>query len=533
LAHIEIQQRRQWFHAWPISIGNHVNRILLVPLLIFCASTSSEAAEDRRVLAVESTVFVVPAQADAPAMNLSLVDAMKIHNVPGLSLAIIDNYKIVASRAFGVLSSDSKRAVSPHTIFQAASISKPVTAVGAMAMVQAHQLNLDADVNRSLSSWKVPENEFTSKQKVTLRRLLSHTAGLSVHGFLGYAGDAGLPTLPQVLDGLSPANNQPIRVTAVPGSAESYSGGGITIEQLLMTEVSKRDFSQLMSERVLSKIGMSESRFEQPLGPALWEQAASGHTASGAVVPGKWRVHPELAAAGMWTTPTDLAKFAIEVAQARRGKSSRVMTAATAREMFTAVPNGGALGFHTQAVNPGLFEHNGANVGFRASLTMNWQTGQGAVVMTNSENGQPLNDLLVRAIAREFQWKQVFRSPPNALLVLARLRGAKPALALFDEALKTDESLGTNESMLNELGYSLLESHQATDAAAIFQRNVERFPRAGNAWDSLGEALLQAGELKGARASYAKALELNPKNEEARRIVLSLTALDGGVLQLK
>jgi CubicO group peptidase (beta-lactamase class C family) len=200
--------------------------------------------------------------------------------------------------------------------------------------VEHGKLSLDENVNQELRSWKVPKNEFTKNQKVTLRRILTYSAGLTVHGFPGYAVGEPIPTLVQILNGEKPSNTDPVRVDYVPGSQERYSGGGVTIEQQLIIDVTAKPFPQFIRETVLNKIGMSNSTYEQPLSPARAAFAASGTLANGKVIPGKWHIYPEMAAAGLWTTPTDLAKLCIEIALSKYGKSNRVLSERTSREML-------------------------------------------------------------------------------------------------------------------------------------------------------------------------------------------------------
>src|SRR6266704_996806 len=204
------------------------------------------------------------------------------------------------AKGYGVAEPGGKVPVTTRTLFQAGSISKPVAAAAMLALVEQGKLSLDEDVNMKLKSWKVPENEFTKEQKVTLRRLASHTAGLTVHGFPGYDVDEKVPTLVQIFNGEKPANTDAIRVDFVPGTEERYSGGGVTIEQQLMMDVSGKQFPVLMKETVLDKIGMSDSSYEQPLPPARAAMTAGGVYADGKPVHGKWHVYPEMAAAGMW-----------------------------------------------------------------------------------------------------------------------------------------------------------------------------------------------------------------------------------------
>ncbi len=232
--------------------------------------------------------------------------------------------------------------VTDATLFQAGSISKPVAAMGALRLVEQGTLSLDEDVNTKLKSWKVPENEFTATEKVTLRRLVSHTAGLTVHGFPGYDIEVPMPTTVQVLDGAG--NTAPVRVNVVPGSIWRYSGGGYTVMQLLVSDVTGKPFAQYMSEAVLGPVGMSHSTYEQPLPPARAAQTASGYYADRSAVSGKWHVYPEMAAAGLWTTPTDLARFAMEVQQSLAGKSNKVISQAMTRQQLTAQMNDFGLG---------------------------------------------------------------------------------------------------------------------------------------------------------------------------------------------
>src|SRR5205085_5010315 len=290
----------------------------------------------------------------------------------------------------------------------------------ALSLVEQGKLSLDEDVNRKLRSWRVPENEFTKEQKVTLRRILSHSAGLTVHFFPGYAVGEPLPTLPQILDGERPANTPPVRVDFVPGTRWRYSGGGVLIEQQLMIDVAGKPFPQLMREIVFDKLGMNDSTYEQPLPPVRAGSAASGTYANGKVVPGKWHVYPEMAAAGLWTTPTDLAKLTIEIALAKQGKSSRVLSEVMAREMLKvqmlrveeiALGNQEhrdrmGLGFFlSDEMRPDLFGHIGDDEGFQALLIMFGASGQGAAIMCNSQYGIMLGDFLLDKIAQEYGWK--------------------------------------------------------------------------------------------------------------------------------
>src|SRR4029450_6894944 len=206
---------------------------------------------------------------------------------------------------------------------------------GALHLVEAGTLSLDADVNTKLTSWKVPDNQFTSTEKVTLRRLLSQNAGLTLHGFPAYDVSARVPTVVQVLDGAPPTNTAPIRVDTTPGAIWRYSGGGFTVMQQMVIDVTGQPFAQFLQTTVLGPIGMTSSSFEQPQPSARAALTAAGYYADGTPVRGRWHVYPEMAAAGLWTTPTDLAKFAIEIQETLAGRGHGIISPAMARQYVT------------------------------------------------------------------------------------------------------------------------------------------------------------------------------------------------------
>ncbi|HEU4932110.1 MAG TPA: serine hydrolase [Pyrinomonadaceae bacterium] len=342
-----------------------------------------------------------------PVSTMNLAERMKHYNVKGVSVAVINNGKIEWAKGYGVRDVDGNLPVTVDTIFQAGSVSKPVAAMAALKMVQDGKLSLDQDVNLKLVSWKMPDNEFTTEQKVTLRGLLSHSAGTSIWGFGGYPADSkSLPTVPQILDGSAPANTKPVRVVERPGTKWSYSGGGFTVMQLLLTDVSKKPFPELMDETVLKKLDMKHSTYQQLLPPDLLAYAAIGYAPNGQRPPFKWFIHPEMAAAGLWTTPSDLARFAIELQQAYAGKSKKILSREMVKQMLTKQTGGWGLGITVIGDGPKAlrFSHGGANTGFRTRLLAYASTGQGAIVMTNGEQGDALCAEILRGIAKVYGW---------------------------------------------------------------------------------------------------------------------------------
>ena len=480
--------------------------------------------DEQRIERVTNGIESILVKKDQRPVTLDLVGLMKLCSDPGLSVAVIEGYKIEWARAYGTTELGGTTTVTTKTLFQAGSISKPVAATGMLALVQHGKLSLDEDVNAKLKTWKVPENEFTKEQKVTLRRLASHTAGLTVHGFPGYDVDEKLPTLVEIFNGEKPANTAPIRVDFVPGTKERYSGGGVTIEQQVMMDVTAKPFPALMKETVLEKIGMSDSSYEQPL-PAAWAtRTPTGTYRDGKAVHGKWHVYPEMAAAGLWTTPTDLAKFAIEIALSKRGKSNKVLSQQMTEEMLTPVLAEAGLGLFVSKDRPGEFAHNGADEGFQALLVMNADTGQGAAIMANSDNGILVASELLRSIAKEYGWKYVQkRGPYEEFLLTAKLGGADAVLHKYDELKSAAErKQGPPEFVLNALGYDFLHDGKTDEAIRLFQRNVQEYPESANVWDSLGEAYAVAGKKGLAIENYEKSLELDPKNENAKERLTKL-----------
>lgn len=339
-----------------------------------------------------------------PRIEQVVTEGMKAYEVPGVSIAVIEGGRIEWARGYGVKEAGKPDPITPETMFQAGSISKPVAALVALRFVQEGRLDLDEDVNAKLLSWHVPENELTSRRKVTLRGLLSHSAGLNVHGFPGYEAGAEVPTMVQVLDGGKPANTEAVRVVVLPGTEWRYSGGGYTILQQLLVDVSQHPFAELMRGRVFEPLGLRHSTYEQPL-PASFASAAATAHVDGQPIAGRWHTYPEMAAAGLWTTPTDLARIALEIQRELAGRSDKILSPASARRMVKPQMADWGLGLRIEEKGrTARFSHGGIDEGFESYWIATESTGQGAVVMTNSRGGLELAMDIVRAIANEYGW---------------------------------------------------------------------------------------------------------------------------------
>jgi CubicO group peptidase (beta-lactamase class C family) len=332
---------------------------------------------------------------------------------PGVSVAVIDDFEVAWSRGFGKPAAEANEAVAPTTLFQVGSISKPVFALAVMRLVEARRLDLDVDVDRYLASWRVPTNDGWAP-RITLRQLLSHTAGTTVHGFPGYPAHGLRPTVPQILNGEAPANTEPVEVDLLPGTQFRYSGGGTTIAQQAVADVMNRPFADLMRELVLDPLGMADSTFELPLPAALAARAATAHPWNGVQARGGWHVYPELAAAGLWTTAGDLARLGTELMRTLRGDRSPLglkqdTVAAMLRPQLPDQVIGQdfvGLGWFCAGKDDKFqFGHQGGNEGYLAEMRLFPTQGRGAVVMNNSIQGWRLRGEIIKAIGREYGWQ--------------------------------------------------------------------------------------------------------------------------------
>ena len=338
---------------------------------------------------------------------LTLEEVMERFGVPGISVAVIHDFDVHWAKGYGVADVETGAPVDVETLFQAASISKPVTATAAMVAVQEGRFSLDDDINTILTSWQLPGNGFTDDRSVTPRLLFSHTAGLGDgHGFPGYNPGVPRPTAIQILNGDEPSNVEAVTMVRPPLTAMHYSGGGTTIMQLALTDVFGEPFPDLMRRTVLEPAGMTTSTFEQPLPPDRDANAARAHGRGQPMGDAKWHVYSAMAAAGLWTNARDLARFAIEVQKAARGDPDRVITAESAAEMLSPVGVGDfAVGFSISREGQGwYFSHSGGNWGFICYLVAHKAKGYGVAVMTNAAGGGQVVNEVAERVRRAYGW---------------------------------------------------------------------------------------------------------------------------------
>jgi CubicO group peptidase (beta-lactamase class C family) len=386
----------------------HNPRLTFALSLLVAANSAfaGEPAADARIRQVENNLLPRVALKENLGRPATLAQRMQELGIPGVSIAVIDGGKIRWTRAYGVSDTVEKTPVTVDTLFQAGSISKPIAALGALRLTREGKLSLDENVNSKLKTWRVPDNELTKDQKVTLRRLMSHTAGLTVHGFPGYAVGSDIPSVVQVLDGQPPTNTAAVRVDVIPGSTYRYSGGGYTVMQLLIADVSNDSFESFMQSKVLDVLGMKSSSYSQSPPPGLTARRASAHRPGGQRIPGKWHIYPEMAAAGLWTTPSDLARYLLYVQAAVRGESGELLTPALAKQLVTRQsPGEHGLGPSIEGAGEFVrFGHGGVDEGFEANMVGYVARGQGVVIMANANLAGMLFGEIKESVARAYEW---------------------------------------------------------------------------------------------------------------------------------
>ncbi|MCB4378501.1 serine hydrolase [Synechococcus sp. MU1650] len=332
---------------------------------------------------------------------------MEEARVPGVSISVIKDFKIHWSRAFGVADAATSRPVTPETRFQAASISKPVMAVAAAVLADRGQLDLDADVGQSLHSWELPRLVKSGSQPITPRMLLSHTSGLDDGlGFPGYEPSEARPDALAILTGRPPAKTPAIVARQAPMTKSRYSGGGSVVMQVLLMDATGKPFPELMQSLVLKPLGMGKSIYQQPLSTKLNADTALAHDNKGRRFNVPWKVYPALAAAGLWSTPTDLALLVSSLQKTKAGQDIKPFTKASASELLSPVGIGSfSAGFNVFQQGEGwYFAHLGANQGYRSFLIGHIAKGYGLVVMTNSDGGFPLIERICRRIQIAYDW---------------------------------------------------------------------------------------------------------------------------------
>jgi len=393
-----------------------MRQITLLLLTLFAGQTFAQSKQlQYRILQVENNLIpYVPVQG---FKGWNILDRMKDYKVPGLSIAVIKDYKIDWAKSYGLADTTKKIPVTTETMFSAGSIIKFLMAVTALKMVENGQIELEKPINNYLTSWKIAENDYTKKTPITLRMLLSHSAGTSQTSYFGFKPTQPLPTIVEILSGAKISETRPVVVNSEPNKEFRYSGGGSIIAQLALMDVSKKSFSNLTQEILFDKLGMKNSTFEQPV-PSKYAKQSSWAYSAASWFKGMPYVYPQQAAAGLYTTPTDLAKFFIEIQKSYLGKG-KLLSQATTIKMLTAQQNVSDGGYKEQiGIGPFLiqrtdnkdpkgvyFEFTGVNAGFLAYGMASVEGGNGVIIMLNSGDDQNgIGKEIRRAVAKVYNW---------------------------------------------------------------------------------------------------------------------------------
>lgn len=402
-----------------------MNTYKTVLALLAIALPATTPAQTRSPADYQATIEKAQVSSGAPndLAGLTIAELMTRFNVPGVSIAVIKDHQIHWAKAYGIADVATGAPVNVETMFQAASISKPVAAMAVLRAVQDGLFTLDTDINKILTSWKLDEGQFTKDGPVTPRTLTSHTSGLGDgFGFPGYNPTDSMPTVVQILGGHRHSNVGPLFMERRPMSLMEYSGGGVTLMQQALSDARKRPFADILRDDVLRPLGMTRSTFEQPLPESFDRNAARAHGRDGKAMGAKWHVYPEQAAAGLWTTPSDLARLLIEVQRASLGQSNKVLSRATVQEMLSPVGVGDyAVGFSIARRGQGwYFGHGGSNWGFQATVLAHKVKGYGLAIMTNADQGGAVVSELSRRIQLAYEWDSFAEPAP---------RGYRPPVA--------------------------------------------------------------------------------------------------------
>jgi CubicO group peptidase (beta-lactamase class C family) len=421
----------------------------------------------------------------------TLSERMKHYNVSGLSVAVIDNYQIVWAKGYDYADKKEGRKVTANTMFEPGSISKSLNAVGILYLAQQGKLDLYQDINHYLVNWKYPYDTVSHGKKITTAQLLSHTAGLGVHGFPGYQRDSAIATVTDILDGRPPSNTEAVRSLAEPGTGPRYSGGGILITQQMLIDLTKQRYEQYMYEHVLRPLGMTNSSYNQPPAVSQRKNLATGYKSNGNEVPGKYFVYPEKAAAGLWTTPTDICKYILEMQQAYRGKSSKVLNQEMVKLHVTPYKNDVAMGTFIQNRNgEKYFDHTASNEGFSGLFIGGLTNGKGAAIFVNSDDATICFEL-VNTIALVYNWagfkkpEQITTVPVNDTITskyvgeyildgyLSEIKKEKDGLYLWTDGISSKMYFTSSTTFRNiELGGTKAFSFDSAGAVTGYSNTI-------------------------------------------------------------
>jgi len=359
----------------------------------------------KRIKAIENGLLRTVVFKGEDPERMKLADRMTFYRVPGVSVAVIDKYAIEWAKGYGVERAGTELPITPNLLFQSASISQSVTVWSILQFVELGKINLDTDVNVYLSSWKIPPSSVTEETKVTPRHLMSHSAGLVSLQLAGYPFGKTMPAVLDVLEGQKPSDSPGVYVYKTPGSEAEYSELGYAVLQQLLEDLEGAPFHKILAETVLKPLDMNQSTFEIPLPDIMRTKTVVGHNRQGEPVEEGWFYYPVAAASGLWSTPSDLCLFAIDVMKTAMGQSQTVVSPESARMMLTPQRGNQGLGFEVYDTGENLyFFQRGSTEGYECCMVAYPSRGQGVVIMANSDNGAYLIDEILRSVSDAYKW---------------------------------------------------------------------------------------------------------------------------------
>ena len=414
--------------------------MLLFVGFLFSGCGPQKALTGKRIKAVEKGLMRAVYLKGLKPEKLALADRMRFYKVPGVSIAALDRNKIEWVRTFGLRDAQTRQAMTTDTPFQGGAFSQMMTAAAALDLAENQQIDLDADIASLLKTRRLPPPTSEPRSKITLRALLTHSAGLSDQTFEGYSQDEPLPNLSQILDGEQPAKNGPVWMTAQKTSTSRtrYSESGYVIFEQILQDLTGKPFPSFMNETLLDRLGLKNSTFALPLPEAFKARAAAGHLREGQPAKGLWNNYPEAAAKGLWTTPSDFAAFLADLLQAAAGAEGKFLFPETARLMLSPQIEGHSFGFLVDGRGADInYSLRGKTRGFSCFMVISPVKGQGAVIMTNSESGTLLIQEILGALSEAYGWahfrpeeKEVMRLDPATYQTYAGSYEVNPAYGL-------------------------------------------------------------------------------------------------------
>ncbi|OUS02860.1 hypothetical protein A9Q86_02085 [Flavobacteriales bacterium 33_180_T64] len=485
------------------------NKLGLLLLILFILTHSSFAQQNNGLAPEDAANLIKKVETGLTTRvyiegdsTWSIEDRMKHYGIPGVSIAVINKGKVEWAKGYGIMDKESKAPVTEQTLFQVSTIGMSLTAYGALRLVDQNKVTLSEDINSYLKSWKLPDSDFTKEHKVTIKNLLSHSAGINVHAFLGYSTDVPVPTLIEILNGTPPANSNPVIVDKTLNENLWISAGGYMIIQQMMMDIEGKKFPELMNELVLQPLEMNSSKFNQSLNTEQLKRAATGYLRDGSMVKGKRHIYPELASNGLWATAEDLAKFVINIQQTLKDNNRNEGLSKDMTELMLTPSSKNrygqyGLGFSIyNKKNEVYFEHHGWSTGFYSRMTAHRDKDYGVVVLTNNPKSAFVFEVF-RSVALAYEWDNYF---------------------------PVHKKMEIEQSLIDEITGRYLANGRIVD---IFQKDSQLFYK--NILEVKAEELIKVSDSSFVRRNSSRLMQFKPNSENEMFNLLYINSNNGTI----